>query len=212
MTKTKKILLSMAAVGAAASIAGLGTFATFTDTASTSSDPTISTGTVDIELGAEGTANNRLSVGATGLVPGDSLQRRVVLSNVGSEDLASVVLTTSASPSSLLDTDATNGLQMEIEECDGLLGWTESLTTPYEYTCDQLIAGDDAGLRSSVLASRAIIGSDIALAGIDSATAAGSDDMVVTVTLPTSADNTFQGLSSTIDYTFSATQRGAEAK
>ena len=212
MTKTKKILLSLAAVGAAASIAGLGTYATFTDTASTTSDPTISSGTVDINLGAEGTADNRLSVGATGLVPGDSLQRRVKLTNAGNQDVASVVLTTSASPSSVLDTDATNGLQMKIETCGGLLGWAGGLTTPYQYTCDQLVAGDNAGLRSTVLASRAIIGSGLALSNMSSITAGATDDMVVTVTLPSTADNTFQNRTSTIDYTFSATQRAATAK
>lgn len=211
-SKTKKLLLSLAAVGVAASIAGLGTYATFTDTASTTSDPTISTGTVDINLGAEGTADNRLSVGASGLVPGDSLQRRAKLTNAGNQNLASVVLTTSASASSLLTTDATNGLQMKIEKCTGTIGWTESIGAPYTYTCDAAVPADNLGVRSTVLASRAIIGADLALTGMSSLTAAGSDDMVVTVTLPSTADNTFQGLSSTIDYTFSATQRAATNK
>lgn len=209
-SKTKKLLLSLAAVGAAASIAGLGTYATFTDTASTMSDPTISTGTVNINLGTEGTADNRLSVGATGLVPGDTLQRRAKLTNAGNQDLASVVLTTSASPSSLLDTDPTNGLQMKIEKCtdtvSGLSAWVESAGTPYTYTCPL------TATRSEVLASRAIIGTDLALTGMSTLSAAGVDDMVVTVTLPSTADNTFQGLSSTIDYTFSATQRAATSK
>src|SRR5688572_28062218 len=101
MSKLTKVLLSLAAVGVTATLASMGSFATFTDTASTSetSNPAYSTGTVNINLGASG-ADNRLSVGASGLVPGDSLQRRVKLTNAGSENLASVTLSTSASTSS----------------------------------------------------------------------------------------------------------------
>ena len=211
-SKTTKVLLSLAAVGAAASIAGLGTYATFTDTASTTSDPTIATGTVTINLGTEGTADNRLSVGASGLVPGDSLQRRAKLTNAGNQNLASVVLTTTASTSSLLDSDTVDGLQMKIEKCGGLLGWTESATQPYTYTCDNLAPTDNLGSRTTVLASRGIVGTDLALTNMASLTAGGIDDMVVTVTLPSTADNDFQGLSSVVDYTFSATQRAATNK
>lgn len=210
MKKSRKILLSLAAVGAAAGIAGLGTFATFTD--SDSATHTISTGTVNVNLGAANTADNRLTVGATGLVPGDSLQRRAKLTNAGSESLASVTLTTAATTSSLLDTNSTDGLQMKIERCTGALGWRESLTTPYTYTCDALVPGDNAGVRSAVLARRAVIGSNLALTGMSSLSPGATDDMVVTVDLPSSADNTFQGLSSTIQYTFSATQRAATSK
>lgn len=209
MSTSRKILLSVGAVGLAAGIAGLSTFATFTDTAAGSH--TIASGTVDINLGASG-VDNRLSVGATGMVPGDSLQRRAKLTNAGTQDLASVTLTTTASPSSLLDTDATNGLQMKLEKCAGALGWLESATTPYTYTCNSVTAGDNLGTRTTVLARRAVIGATIALASMSSLTAAGTDDMVLTVDLPSTTGNTFQNLSSTITYTFNATQRAAVSK
>lgn len=208
MRTPAKVLLSVGAVGVAASIAGLGTFATFTDTSSASA--TISSGTVDINLGAVG-ADNRLTIGATGLVPGDSLQRRVKLTNAGSEALASVTLSTAANPSTLLDTDVTDGLQMKIERCSGTVGWSES-ATPYAYTCDMAVAGDALGTRSTVLARRAIIGSTLGLTSMASLAAAGVDDMVVTVDLPSAAGNTFQNLSSTVTYTFNAIQRDGGAK
>lgn len=210
LRRTRNVLLGLSGLAIAGGMAGLGTFAAFTD--STAASQTIASGTVDINLGAAGTADNRLTVGASGLVPGDSLQRRAVLTNAGSEDLANIVLGTAASPSSLLDTDATNGLQMKIEKCGGVLGWRESASAPYTYTCDALVVGDNTGTRSTVLGSRAIIGSSLALTGLSSVTSGGSDDMVVTVTLPTSADNTFQGLSSTVTYTFLGTQRTATSK
>jgi len=77
-----------------------------------------------MDLGTVG-ANNRLTVGASRLVAGDSLQRRVKVLNTGTEDLATITLTTTAIPSSVLDTDTTNGLPMKIERCGGTIGWKE---------------------------------------------------------------------------------------
>jgi spore coat-associated protein N len=209
-----KILLSMAAVGAAAAMAGLGTFATFTS--STSASQAISSGTVSIALGTAGSADNRLTVGATGLVPGDSIQRRVKLTNAsGNESLASITLTTvdtTVDPDTVLTTDATNGLKMKIEKCAGALGWKESASTPYTYTCDASVAGDNAGTRTSVLARQAIIGSGLSLSSMSALTANNTDDMVVTADLPSSADNSFQTKSATVEYTFSGTQRAAASK
>lgn len=208
MSISRNILLSVGVVGLTAGIAGLGTFAAFTDTDSGSH--LISSGTVNINLGTPG-ADNRLSVGATGVVPGDSLQRRVKLTNAGNQGLAPIALTTAASPSSLLDTDATAGLQMKLEKCAGTLGWAESASEPYTYTCN-ILAGDNLGIRTEVLARRAIIGSTIALSSLSSLTAGQTDDMVLTVDLPATAGNTFQDKSSTITYTFNATQRAAVSK
>ncbi len=208
-TNRNKILLTAGAVTATALVAVLGTFAAFSNSEGVSN--TIAAGTVDIGLSNAG-PDNRLTVNASGLVPGDSLQRRVRLTNTGSENLAAVTLTTAADPSSELDTDATNGLQMKIEKCGGALGWRESGSAPYTYTCDSLDAGDNLGVRSTVLARRAIIGSGIALSNMASVTAGQADDMVVTVDLPETAPNSMQGDESSIAYTFSATQRAGGAK
>ena len=197
-----KVLGSIAVIGAAASIAGLGTFATFTS--STSASQAISSGTVSIALGATGGVTNRLTVNATNIVPGDTIQRSVDLTNSSSDPLGSVSLTTTASPSSLLDTDATNGLQMAITSCS--VPWTESGTSPaFTYSC--------SGSTSTVVASRAVIGSNISLSGLNVlSSATGTDHLRVTLSLPSSAGNTFQGLSSTITYAFTGTQRAATNK
>lgn len=204
LTKTQKVLMSVGVVGGAAGLAGLGTFAAFTDTGTGTQQ--ISAGTVNVDLGTA--SGNRLSVVADGVVPGDTIQRRVTLTNSGSENLASLTLTTAATTSSALNTDTTNGLQMKIEKCAGALGWREQGSGPYTYTCDQASAGDNAGSRTTVLDRRPVIGSGIALSNISALTAGGIDDMVVTVDLPTSAPNSMQGLNSVVDYTFNATQRG----
>jgi spore coat-associated protein N len=196
---TRKLLATIAVLGAAASIAGLGTYATFTST--TSQSHAISSGTVTIALGATGASTNRLNIGASGVAPGDTIQRSVDLTNSGSLDLASVTLTTSASPSSLLDTDTTNGLQMVIDKCSA--AWTES-GPPYTYSC--------SGTTSTVVASRAVIGNSIALSNLGVTTAGATDHLRVTLTLPSGAGNTLQNQSSTISYAFTGTQRAATNK
>ena len=200
-TVSRKLLLSLAAVAAAASIAGLATFATFTS--SVSQSQSITTGTVQIALGATGASTNRLNIGATGVAPGDTIQRSVDLINSGSLNLASVGLTTTATTSSLLDTDTVNGLQMVIDKCS--VPWTEGGVAPaYTYTC--------SGVTSAVLASTPVVGANMTLNNLSALTAGNTDHLRVTLTLPASAGNTFQGLTSTIQYTFTGTQRAATSR
>jgi spore coat-associated protein N len=199
----KRMLGSVAVVGVAAAMAGLGTFATFTS--STSASHTISSGTVSIALGSTGAAN-RLTIGASNVVPGDTIQRAADLINNGgasADNLSSIVLSTTASPTSLLDTDSTNGLQMTIDKCS--VAWTEAGTPPaYTYTC--------GGTTSTVLSSRAVVGANMPLTGLASLTTGSTDHLRVTLTLPTAAPNTMQGLTSTISYNFVGTQRVAGNK
>jgi spore coat-associated protein N len=196
----QRLLLTIALILLAVGLAGVGAFATFTSSASV--DQSLSSGTVTIALGSTGTANNRLDIGATGLVPGDTIQRAVNVSNTGNQDFASISLTTSASPSSLLDTDATDGLQMLIERCS--VAWTEGGSAPaYTYTC--------SGTTSTVLSSRAIIGSAMAFSNV-LLTSGSTNNIRVTVSLPSTAGNTLQGRSSTITYAFTGTQRAGTSK
>jgi spore coat-associated protein N len=196
-----KLLASAALVAAAASVAGLGTYGAFTST--TAATASAGSGTVDVALGADGTAANRLSVASTGLVAGDTVQRAATLTNSGNQNLAAVTLTTAATSSSLLDTDATNGLQVAIDKCS--VAWTEAGTAPaYTYTC--------SGTTTPVLAARQVIGANLALTNLTSVTAGNTDYLRVTATLPASAGNGFQGLSSVVGFTFTGTQRSAASK
>jgi len=193
-TRGRKLLLTIAVLGATASIAGLGTFATFTS--STSASHTVASGTVTIALGATGASTNRLNVDATAIAPGDTVQRSVDLLDQGTLNLASVTLTTTATASSVLDTDATNGLQMVIDKCSQ--AWTEA-GPPYTYTC--------GGSTSSVLTSRAVIQTGVTLNNLSALTAGATDHLRVTLTFPSGAGNSFQNKSSTIQYAFTGTQR-----
>jgi hypothetical protein len=199
MSLSRKVLLSAALLGAAAGIAGLGTYATYTSS-TTPVGHTVAAGTVTIALGATGAQTNRLDIGASGIAPGDTIERGVDLLNTSSLALASVTLTTAATATSVLDSDATNGLQMQIDKCSQV--WTES-AAPYTYTC--------GGSTSSVLASRSVIGSDLTLSNLTLAASGGTDRLRVKLTFP-SASTIGQGASSTINYQFTATQRAATSQ
>jgi spore coat-associated protein N len=195
----KKLMFSLVLVGTAAGIAGLGTYASFTSSTAAQAQ-NLTSGTVSITLGTA----NRLTVGAANLVPGDTLQRAVDITNNGSAGTSSVgsaTLSTNATTSSQLDQDASNGLQMQIDNCS--VAWTES-GPPYAYTC--------GGTTSSVLSSRPVIGSNLALSNMSAVTAGNTDHLRVTLTLPAGASNALQGQSSIIAYTFTADQRTAASQ
>jgi len=189
-----KLIASLAVLGAAAAIAGLGTYATFTS--STSASHTIATGTLSLTSGP----TNRLGTGASLVAAGDSMQRAIDLNYAGSISFGSATLTTNATTSSALDTDTTDGLHMAIDKCS--VAWTES-GPPYTYTC--------SGTTSSVLASAPVIGSNLALSNL-TLTAGSTDHLRVTVTLPGTAGNSFENLSSTIAYTFTGVQRAGTSQ
>lgn len=194
-----RLALSAGVVALAASLAGLSTWASFTD--STTSTHAVSTGTVELDLGAAGTADNRLDVDVGNVAPGDTAERAVTLLNTSSLPLDHIDLSTVATTSSLLDTDTTHGLQVVLERCS--IPWTE---TPlggggFTYAC--------AGTTTTVLASRPVVMTAQALSSLALGAGGGTAYLRVTTSLPPSAGNAFQSSSSELDLTFSATQRNA---
>jgi spore coat-associated protein N len=195
-SRRRLLLLTVSVLGVTGSLAGLGTYAAFTSTG-TVSQASITSGVVTISIPGAG-ATDRLTLGASDIVPGDTMQRVVDLENTGNTVLAAITLTTTASTSSLLDTDPVNGLQMAIDECSQ--SWTESGVSPaYTYTC--------GGTTSTVLASQAVIGSDLALSNMTSTTPGDTDHLRVTLSFPTATGNGLQGQTSAITYAFTGTQR-----
>lgn len=193
-----KVALTAVTIGGTAAVVGLGTFGAWTST-TTAESPTYSSGTVTLDFGASGTTN-RLSVGASEMAPGDTAERGFTLRNSGTLNFATVSLGITAPTTSLLDSDATNGLTVKIQKCS--TGWVESASTPYTYTC--------AGTTTTVLAETPVAtvkATPPVLTGLSSLTAGTSDNLKATFELPAAADNTVQGLSSTLSVTFTATQR-----
>ncbi|MEU2350958.1 TasA family protein [Modestobacter sp. NPDC049651] len=197
---TRKILGSLGVLGAAAAVAGLGTFGTFTDS-TTPVDAQVATGTLAIDLNAAN-STAALPLTAAGFVPGDSLSRTYDLVNTGNLGFAGISMTTTAPVSSVLDTDRTNGLQLSVQSC--ATSWTETklATGGATYAC----------AAPTALYNGPAVAAGKQLAGLSSLTAGRSDHLMVTLSLPTTADNGFMGKSSTLSLAFSGTQAAGAAR
>ena len=197
----RKVVGSLAVLGTAAAVAGLGTYGNFTDS-TTPMNTTVDTGTLSINL-TQPTGAVTIPVTTTGFVPGDSMTRAVDLVNDGGSALGSVNLTTSlSSAANALTTDATNGLQLSIKGCT--VPWTQGGTpTAPTYSC----SGTERTLLNGSAAP-----SSVPLSNPASLTAGGVDHLVFAISLPTSAGNDKQSLSASLGLTFTGVQRTGTAR
>lgn len=188
-----KVVGSLGVVAAAAAVAGLGVFGTFTDSTSPVA-VSVDNGVVSVALtAAGGGASVPLQFGS--VLPGSSLTQAVDLVNDGTSALSSVRLATTATKSSLLDSDATNGLQMSVQSCS--VAWTAGSTC--------------TGDVRTVLSSGPVVRSTD-LAAPRSLAAGATDHLAVTVTLPSSADDSFRAQASDLQMVFTATQRAGTTR
>jgi len=224
----RKVALSIALLLAAAAALIGGAFATFTNTA-TAGPQAISSGTVKIAVGP----TNDAATGATNIAAGDTVAREADLNSTGAT-LANkeITLKFTASPTSKLDTDATNGLQVSIQACSEAWKRVKPATPPpaFEYTCTP--GASTVKINGANTASVSALETTAQpLAPLNSLATGGQDYLVFTLTLPegapgdlskiaactgsvggTVATEDLQGCSSTLTYTFQATQRNAIAQ
>jgi hypothetical protein len=197
---TRKVVGSLAILGTAAAVAGLGTYGNFTDS-TTPMNTTVDTGTVSINLAQPGGAV-AIPVTTSGFVPGDSISRAVNLINDGNSPLGSVnVASTVTSPATNLTSDTVNGLQLSVKGCS--TAWIQGGTpTAPTYSC----TGTERTILSGAAATSAALVNPASLA------AGGVDNLVFTIALPITADNTFQGKSASLSLTFTGVQRAGIAR
>jgi spore coat-associated protein N len=162
-------------------------------TASQSTTNQIATGTMTITIADGPTA---FSSNISGMVPGDHAERFVDIHTGGTLTMSALKLASDAScggcSSSALDTDATNGLQFVVDTCDQ--AWT--LHAGATATC--------GGTSASVLSTGPVIMSATTMSNVD--TDGTTDHLRFQWLLPSGANDTFQGLTSKIEYVFSGVQ------
>lgn len=186
-----KVVGTIGVVGAAAAVAGLGTFGGFT--ASTSPvDTAVDAGTLSIDVSQAG-SSAPIPATAGRIMPGQTYSFPMDLRNGGDVDLSRLVITSQASASSKLDSDAEHGLQLSVRSCD--VDWVRSGDA---WSC----AGDVVDLYAGPVLV------DQALTGARSLTAGGVDHLLTSVSLPTTGGNALQGETSTLSVVFTGTQRG----
>lgn len=190
-----KVAGSIAIVGAAVAVAGIGTFGGFT--ASTSAvDAAVDTGVLSIDVSSAGTTAP-VPVTTANMLPGDVGYFPMDLRNSGDVDLSGLTLTSSAVVSSRLDSDKVHGLQLKLDTCGS--AWVRSGAA---WTCadgaSQLYAGPVAG--------------STALAGARSLRAGSTDHLLATVSFPTTGGDAMQNQSSSLEFVFTAAQRAGAAR
>lgn len=194
-----KLLASAALVVAAAGVAGLGTYGSFTS--STAATTNVGSGTVKLDM--SGQATRGLDVNVTNMVPTDTAQRAVQLTrSATSEAFGAVTLKTTMNTDNLLKTGA-DGLKLSIDACS--VPWVKAATTN-DLTC--------SGTTTPVLASGSALQANVdlpkALADLNGATKVAN--LRVQLALPQAANNDYQGLNNTVNFEFTATQRAGEAR
>ena len=189
----RKLLLSVAAVGTSAAVMAVGTYASFT--ASASRGHQVTTGVPQLVLGTTGAATNRLGIDALNLAPGESVHRSFDVTNGGSAHFTTVTLSSAATTSSILDTDTVHGLQAQLERCS--VPWVESGTSPnFSYTC--------SGTRTVVVPFRPVTMTAVPLSGMLSVDPGRTDHLMLTEMLPATADNTFVNQMTALTFTINA--------
>lgn len=205
-----RALATVLILGALSAFLTAATYALFS--ASTSSAGNVfATGTLSLTNSNSASATATLS----NMVPGDSASGVVTVNNTGTEDLAGYQLAfTVTSAANALTTDATNGLKVYVTRCS--VAWTGAGAAA---TCGGVqtdvvgtaaapvaIATGPYSLGSALCTANAAVTAAIRTARGTTCAITGSDFLKVRVSLPTTADNTFQGLSSTVNFTWQGTQ------
>lgn len=198
----KHITLIASTVGITALVGALalatGGYSTF-QAAPPPIQSSVSTATVSLSLSSTGSSGS-LSVNAKDIVPGDTIQREVALTNTGTAPIGMVTLGVTTSPSNLLTTSSSDGLQIEAQTC--ATPWTATSLSDggYSYQC--------GGNTTTVIAPEPVssAASPVPLASLGSVSVGKSTSMVITLNFPSTAGNSYQGLSTVLTYTFIATQ------
>jgi hypothetical protein len=193
-TRTRRWLIALAVIVLSSGFISMEAYADWSPTQVRST--TVSSATMSIGFGTD-----ELSIDANDVGPGDDVSRAVDVDVAGTPQMNTPLLSTSATTSSLLDTDTTHGLQFTIEICSQ--AWDETYDgggNPTSATC--------AGSQATVIAQRAVIGTLLPLNNFD-LTPGTTDHLLVKLSLPFDAPDSFQGLASVIQFTFGAKQPAA---
>jgi hypothetical protein len=128
------------------------------------------------------------------MMAGDSAGYPLDLVNDGTTAFGSVTMKVSATSSSILDTDPTNGLQLKVQKCS--VAWSGS-------SC----SGTASTLYSGPMVVTQALGSAASL------TPGGVDHLLLTASLPATANGAaYQGKQSTLSLVFDGVQRAGAGR
>jgi hypothetical protein len=186
---------AIAAVGAAVAVAGLGTMGGFTDsTAPVGTN--VDTGVLSIDISQPA---GTVPFDGSMMVAGDSRATLVDLVNDGNTPLSAVSLSSWATQSSVLDSDAVNGLQLRVDSCS--VAWTTGSAAP---TCGGTVR---------LYSDGPVVVNNLSLTGSASLAAGATDHLRLTASLPSTASgDAFEGATSALSFQFTGVQRNGSAR
>ncbi|WNV76817.1 hypothetical protein [Geodermatophilus sp. DSM 44513] len=196
-TAGAKLAASAVVLGAASSVAGLGTFGTFTD--STTPEVTrLDSGVVSIAL-TEAAGVATLSLFDRGVfLAGDTESSPIDLVNDGGTALSELRLGSVATVSSVLDTDLEHGLQLAVESCSEAWAPVDG-----DWVCGGTTSAHYAGP----------IVADVVLPETAALAPGSTAHLLLTATLPSTATGELvEGATSSLDFVFSAVQRDGASR
>jgi hypothetical protein len=212
----KRILLTLGILALLVTAVSAGSFALFTASTAVPNE-LFSTGTLSI-----GASPSSAIVSLSNMLPGDTVTGLETISNTGTEDLTSYQLVTSVTAGTptnpnVLTSDTTNGLKVWIQRCSAAYTGTGAAATCGATASD--VVGTSAApvpivntfslSSSSFCTTNAAVTAAIRTARgntCDPAITGGNDYLKVRVTLPSTAGNSFQTLSTTLSFTFNGNQ------
>jgi predicted ribosomally synthesized peptide with SipW-like signal peptide len=210
MSRTRNTLLALIAIGAAASAATGGTFASFN--AKATGQSTITAGSLLMTIGKDG-ASNGLPETIAAMAPGDVYNVYVVLTNTGTlASAAGMTLAAVAAPVNALTNGsiAGEGLSVAVNMCS--VAWTVTVGTPGAGTC--------GGVTTAVLGTTALsafsAAQNVSTAALVAATGAAHLQFQLTLAGAETSTNgvlpapTIQALTTVITWTFTEVQRAAQ--
>lgn len=216
MNSRKRILLSLGILALMVTAISAGSFALFTASTAVPNE-LFSTGTLSIGA-SPASALTTLS----NMLPGDTVTGLETLTNTGTEDLTSyqlVTTITAATPTNpnVLTSDATNGLRVWIQRCSVAYTGTGASANCGGTPSDVVgtTGAPVAIVNSFSLSTNAFCTTNAAVTAAvrtargttcDPAITGGNDHLKVRVSLPSTADNSFQTLSTTLSFTFNGNQ------
>lgn len=200
-------LIAAFAIGAAGlAITGGGVYAALNATASNTTAQSASTGILSLTMANDGAG---FSQAVSNLAPGDVVNRYVTLTQGANLDGKDLTLKVADATPTLLTTDATKGLRVTVTQCVGG-DWT--------VTGAGVCTGTNATTTALATAVSLKSLSETAQRLSDSVAAGSTVKLQLSLSLPEQTETTvngvrptgsIQGLSSSLTWTFSETQRAA---
>jgi hypothetical protein len=199
----KVVIVSAATLGGAALVSS-SVFASLTATAFNATAQSVTSGTLSLTQAPSGNLTAGFVTAVTALAPGDTINRYVNVTNGGTLAGSTMTLQVAAAAATLLTSDAARGLQVTVKECTVAYTAITGVCSGTETTVLAAIPANTLLTAQTVTFANGFSAGGITNARFIISLPTGTNETTTNGTLPGS---TIQGLTSSLTWTFTETQR-----